>query len=88
MKVMEVILVRQVILEMQETQIMQIMQENLHICESTSEFIFVWTKYAWQKFWKTLSVRLKPKFDSLPSFYQVHILHTAASSLHSLSKSL
>lgn len=41
MKVMEVILVRQVILEMQETQIMQIMQENLHICESTSEFIFV-----------------------------------------------
>ena len=46
MKVMEVILVRQVILEMQETQIMQIMQENLHICESTSEFTFVWTKYA------------------------------------------
>ena len=74
---MEVILVRQVILEMQET---QIMQENLHICESTSEFIFVWTKYAWQKFWKTLSVRLKPKFDSLPSFYQVHILPTAAMS--------
>ena len=40
MKVMDVILVRQVILEMQETQIMQIMQENLHMSRLPSLFLF------------------------------------------------
>ena len=88
MKVMDVILVRQVILEMQETQIMQIMQEILtSVSRLPSLFLFEQNMHE-KNSEQILSVRLRPKFDSLPSFYQVHILRTAASSLLSLSKSL